>query len=112
MLTTCLSAVAATWLLPPSICYTADGECVLAGGRTKYVCIYAVEKQLLLKRFQLSHNRSIDGTVDKLNTKNLTEAGDINELDMSGSDDEKTCVHRACLPWLRCSPCPPRLLKC
>lgn len=65
---------------------------MLAGGRTKYVCIYAVEKQLLLKRFQLSHNRSIDGTVDKLNTKNLTEAGDINELDMSGSDDEKTYV--------------------
>lgn len=72
-----------------SVCYTADGECVIAGGRTKYVCIYAVAKKLLLKRFQLSHNRSIEGTLDKLNSKNLTEAGDMNELDMSDSDEEK-----------------------
>ena len=74
------------------MCYTADGECVLAGGRSKYVCIYAIESQLLLKRFQLSHNRSVAGTVDKLNTKFMTEAGDVGELDMSDSDEEKRWV--------------------
>ena len=77
---------------PRSICYTADGECVLAGGRSKYVCIYAVEGQLLLKRFQLSHNRSVGGVVDQLNTKHMTEAGDMAELDVSGSEDEKRCA--------------------
>lgn len=40
-----------------SIAYTADGSCVLAGGRSKYTCIYAVVTGILVKKFQLSHNR-------------------------------------------------------
>lgn len=44
-----------------SLCYTADGQCVLAGGRSKFVCIYNVTHQMLLKKFQISRNRSFDG---------------------------------------------------
>ena len=29
-----------------SLCYTADGKCVLAGGRSKFVCIYHVQQQV------------------------------------------------------------------
>merc|ERR1719272_731899 len=43
-----------------SVCYSADGACVLAGGESKFVCIYAVKSSLLLKKFQISHNRSLD----------------------------------------------------
>jgi len=44
-----------------SVTYSADGRCVLAGGRSKYVCLYEVSQGLLLRKWQLSHNRSLDG---------------------------------------------------
>jgi periodic tryptophan protein 2 len=49
-----------------SICYSADGQCVLAGGNSKYVCIYEVSQQILLKKFQVTFNRSIDGVLDEV----------------------------------------------
>jgi periodic tryptophan protein 2 len=58
-----------------TISYTADGDCLLAGGRTKYICLYALGPRLLLKKWQLSHNRSLDGVLDKLNSKGLGEGG-------------------------------------
>ena len=44
-----------------SLCYTADGRCILAGGRSKFICIYNVAHQILLKKFQISRNRAFDG---------------------------------------------------
>lgn len=39
-----------------SLCYTADGKCILAGGRSKFVCIYHVDQQvgtLIIQEFLL-----------------------------------------------------------
>ncbi len=44
-----------------SLCYTADGQCILAGGRSKFICIYNIAHQVLLKKFQISRNRAFDG---------------------------------------------------
>lgn len=52
-----------------SVCFSADGACVLAGGNSKYVCIYEVSHQILLRRFQISFNRSLDGVLDKVREK-------------------------------------------
>ena len=49
-----------------SVCFSADGSCVIAGGNSKYVCIYEVSHQILLRKFQLSHNRSLDGVLDEV----------------------------------------------
>ena len=35
--------------------------CLLAGGRSKFVCIYNVRHQVLLKKFQISRNLAFDG---------------------------------------------------
>jgi periodic tryptophan protein 2 len=71
-----------------ALAYTADGECVLAGGRSKYLCLYAVGPKLLLKKWQLSHNRSLDGVLDKLNSKGLGDGGVVlAALDVEGSAD-------------------------
>lgn len=40
-----------------TVTFSADGTCVLAGGKSKYVCIYNVTSGTLVKKFQLSHNR-------------------------------------------------------
>lgn len=60
-----------------TISYSADGECILAGGNSKYVCIYKVFEGILLRKFQISHNRSLDGISDFLNSKLMTEAGSL-----------------------------------
>uniref|UniRef100_K3X6G0 Small-subunit processome Utp12 domain-containing protein n=1 Tax=Globisporangium ultimum (strain ATCC 200006 / CBS 805.95 / DAOM BR144) TaxID=431595 RepID=K3X6G0_GLOUD len=58
-----------------SVCYSADGSCVLASGRSKFICIYETSQQILLKKFQISHNRSLDGILDFLNSSHMTAAG-------------------------------------
>lgn len=73
-----------------SLCYSADGAFLLAGGSTKFVCIYDVSQRVLLKRFCISNNRSMDGSLRMLNSKNMTEAGPLDMIDdYSGSDLEE-----------------------
>ena len=44
-----------------TICYSADGKCILAAGRSKNVCIYSIADQILIKKFEISCNMSFDG---------------------------------------------------
>ncbi len=78
-----------------SVCYSADGACVLAGGNSKFVCIYEVAQRLLLKKFTLSHNQSFDGLVDRLNSKSDSAAGNIGLFDVEDAEqDEEDRRHR------------------
>lgn len=43
-----------------TLCYSADGQSVLAGGMSKFVCIYHVKEQILRKKFEISSNLSLD----------------------------------------------------
>jgi len=36
-----------------SLAFSADGAFLLAGGSTKYVCMYDVEEKVMLRRFQV-----------------------------------------------------------
>ncbi|KIJ36370.1 hypothetical protein M422DRAFT_140473, partial [Sphaerobolus stellatus SS14] len=45
-----------------SLAYTADGGCIIAGGNSKYVVIYDVKEGVMVKKFQISENLSLDGT--------------------------------------------------
>jgi len=83
-----------------SVCYTADGSCVIAGGRSKFVCIYEVSQQILLKKYQLSHNRSLDGVLDELNSKSMTEAGAVDTFNLSDDDlsDDDGAARAKALP--------------
>ncbi|KAL1922330.1 uncharacterized protein VTP21DRAFT_9869 [Calcarisporiella thermophila] len=75
-----------------SICYTAEGSSIIAGGNSKYICIYDVQSQILLKKFQTSQNLSMDGTREFLNSKNMTEAGPI---DLIQDNEESDIEDRA-----------------
>eukprot|EP00934_Nitzschia_sp_Nitz4_P008737 Nitzschia sp. Nitz4//scaffold89_size161592//84665//87648//NITZ4_002382-RA/size161592-snap-gene-0.134-mRNA-1//1//CDS//3329559628//8727//frame0 len=69
-----------------SVCYSADGSFILAGGNSKFVCIYEVSQQILLKKFQVTFNRSLDGVLDELNSKNMTEYGPMDDHADSGDE--------------------------
>lgn len=70
-----------------TIRYSTDGSCVLAGGNSKYICLYSVDTMVLLKKWTVSVNLSLAGTQEFLNSKMLTEAGAQEDLD-EGSDFE------------------------
>ncbi|ANB13690.1 Pwp2p [Sugiyamaella lignohabitans] len=67
-----------------TLCYSADGSSILAGGNSKYIALYDVANEVLLTRFTISRNMAIDGTVDQLNSKNMTESGPLGLIDTSG----------------------------
>lgn len=68
-----------------TIKYSIDGSCILAGGNSKYICLYSVESLVLLKKFTVSINLSLSGTQEFLNSKLMTEAGPIGLLDEQGA---------------------------
>ncbi|KAL3276990.1 hypothetical protein HHI36_012350 [Cryptolaemus montrouzieri] len=60
-----------------SLCYSADGEYLIAGGQSKNVCIYNVKEKLLVKKFEITQNRSLDAMDDFINRRKLTEFGNL-----------------------------------
>lgn len=73
-----------------SLSYTADGRCLLAGGNSKYVVLYDIREGIMLKKFQISQNLSLDGTEEFLDSRKVNSAGINVDLidDRDGSDLE------------------------
>ncbi|KAH8919469.1 WD40 repeat-like protein [Atractiella rhizophila] len=67
-----------------SLAYSADGSTILAGGSSKWICLYECREGLLLKKFQISKNLSLDGIQEYLDSRKLTEAGPLEEIDERG----------------------------
>ncbi|KAK4501315.1 hypothetical protein PRZ48_007123 [Zasmidium cellare] len=67
-----------------TIAYSTDGTVLIAGGNSKYICLYAVETGVLLRKFTVSVNLSLEGTQEFLNSNLLTEAGPGGLLDQQG----------------------------
>ena len=67
-----------------SLAYTADGSCLLAGGNSKYVVLYDVCDGVMVKKFQISDNLSLDGIEEFLDTRRQTEAGNLDLIDDRG----------------------------
>jgi len=69
-----------------SLAYSADGSLLFGAGESKYVCVYDVAERTLLRRFQLTSNRSLDGVLDQLNSRLQTDAGPLQLLPDPGDD--------------------------
>ncbi|KAK9325897.1 WD40-repeat-containing domain protein [Lipomyces orientalis] len=67
-----------------TLSYSSDGACILAGGNSKYICLYDIDNEVLLRRYTISRNMSLEGTVDFLNSKNMTDAGPLQLVDDAG----------------------------
>ena len=52
-----------------------NGEFVIGGGNSKNICLYDLRNKVLLRRFAVTQNRSLDGVLLKLNSKNVKENG-------------------------------------
>ena len=52
-----------------SIHYNLPGNLLICGGNSQYALIYDMQYQILVKKFVLTHNRSLNGLLYKLNSK-------------------------------------------
>ena len=52
-----------------TINYNLPGNLLICGGNSQYVLIYDMQYQILVKKFVLTHNRSLNGLLYKLNSK-------------------------------------------
>lgn len=61
-----------------SICYSADGRFLLAGGEFNAICAYSVIENrdpVLFHTYPVSINETLDGVLRKLSTRKLTDSG-------------------------------------
>lgn len=58
-----------------SISFSSDGKCILAAGKSSNICIYNVKEGILLKKFIITQNHSLDGLDEFINRRNVTEFG-------------------------------------
>lgn len=71
-----------------TIDYSFDGNFIIAGGNNNSICLYDVENEVLLKRFKVSNNMKLDGTLEKLNSRNLKEGGSMDLIDRDGENSD------------------------
>ncbi|XP_016929425.3 periodic tryptophan protein 2 homolog [Drosophila suzukii] len=57
--------------------YSADGEFILAAGKSANICIYHVREAILLKKFEITQNHSLDGLNDFISRKHMSEFGNM-----------------------------------
>uniref|UniRef100_A0A1I7U5U5 RNA helicase n=1 Tax=Caenorhabditis tropicalis TaxID=1561998 RepID=A0A1I7U5U5_9PELO len=69
--------------------FSPDGNLLLAGGESNTFCMYSVPERLVLKRWRIIQNRSLDGVVLDLNRRNFTEFGNMNLIDTSDEEDDE-----------------------
>lgn len=73
-----------------TILYSFDGLSLVAGGNNNSVCLYDIADEVLLRRFIVSENMSLDGTLTMLNSSKITDAGvSIDMIDTQGEEVDK-----------------------
>ena len=60
-----------------TLAYSADGNFILAGGQSKTICIYHVGETLLVRKFEVTQNRSFDAMDDVISRKKISEFGNL-----------------------------------
>ena len=58
-----------------SLCYSSDGNYLLAGGNSKFLCIYHVHEKVLVKKLAVTWNLSMDGMYDYISKRKVAEFG-------------------------------------
>ncbi|VDK52955.1 unnamed protein product [Cylicostephanus goldi] len=68
--------------------FSPDSALLLLGGDSNNFCLYSVPDRMLMKKFTITANRSLDGVVLDVNRRNFTEFGNMALVDDSDSETE------------------------
>lgn len=83
-----------------TIAYSFDGLSMVAAGNNNTICLYDLPNQVLLKRFIVSLNMQLNGTLEVLNSRNLVDGIAKDLIDDGGelSDQEDRMKTEMALP--------------
>ncbi|AET37846.1 snoRNA-binding rRNA-processing protein PWP2 Ecym_2093 [Eremothecium cymbalariae DBVPG len=68
--------------------YSFDGLAIVAGGNNNSLCLYDIPNEVLLKRFIVSKNMTLNGTMEFLNSSKMTEAGSLDLIDQDAENSD------------------------
>ncbi|ODM97316.1 Periodic tryptophan protein 2 [Orchesella cincta] len=71
-----------------TISYSADGNLVLAGGKSPYICIYDAVHQVIVHKEEITRNRSLNQQPGDWTTKHQTEFGVIDMIQTRDHDEK------------------------
>lgn len=71
-----------------TINYSFDGLSLIAAGNNNSICLYDISNEVLLKRFIVSLNMEINGTLEKLNSSKMTDVGSLDLIDRDGENSD------------------------
>lgn len=71
-----------------TISYNFNGTLIIAGGNNNSLCLYDVNNEVMLRRFIVSRNMTLNGTLEFLNSKRMTEAGSLDLIDDAGENSD------------------------
>lgn len=84
-----------------SLAFSADGQFILGGGNSKYICLYHKSEKILVKKFAVTMNLSMDGMFDYISKRKRSEFGfnlSVVRSRLEGSDAEFQTIQ---LPGVR-----------
>ncbi|AMD21471.1 HER192Cp [Eremothecium sinecaudum] len=71
-----------------TINYSFDGLAIVAAGNNNSICLYDVTNEVLIKRFIVSRNMTLNGTLEFLNSSRMTDAGTIDLIDQDAENSD------------------------
>lgn len=71
-----------------TIHYSFDGLSLVAAGNNNSICLYDIPNEVLLKRFTVSNNMTLNGTMEFLNSGRMTEAGSLDLIDQDAENSD------------------------
>ncbi|GMM35753.1 snoRNA-binding rRNA-processing protein [Saccharomycopsis crataegensis] len=72
-----------------TIAYSFDGSALICAGKNNSICLYDVDNEVMLRRFKVSENMALDGTLVKLNSSRFTEDGvNLDLVDDAGENSD------------------------
>ncbi|KRZ32401.1 Periodic tryptophan protein 2 -like protein [Trichinella pseudospiralis] len=86
-----------------TLCFSPDGQFIFAAGKSPFVCIYHLKQQLIMKKFKITSNQSIDYVDDYLDKRKLSEFGNLALVDMGDDDMNLENCGKINLPGCRIS---------
>lgn len=78
-----------------TIAYSFDGLTLIAAGNNNSICMYDLPNEVLLKRFKVSLNMQLNGTLEFLNSKNIVDGNALDLVDRSGEISDAEENHKS-----------------
>ncbi|KAL0230677.1 hypothetical protein PCE1_004233 [Barthelona sp. PCE] len=86
------------------VSFSNCGEFLVAGGNSKYLCLYSVDTGVLINRESLCEHRDISGILEMLDSRKMTEAGAEVDFDWKELSADERKARAKSLPGVKVNP--------